>query len=319
MNLLRHRWLLPMATALILAALWLGAGMSYPNLLSVRVLSNLLGSNAVPGIAAVGMTFVLLSGGIDLSVGSVVAFTSIFIASRMQGGSSAPAAMAMALAIGTVFGALQGLMIQSYRLPAFLVTLGGMFLMRGMAFVVSEQSIPIKNPLYDALQERGIPLTAGVQLPVIALLFLGVIFIGAVVAHGTRFGRNVYALGGSEPSALLMGLPVGRVRVAVYALSGFCAALAGVALTIQSGAGNATNSQGLELEAISAAVIGGTLLSGGRGYVVGTLLGVLVAGLIRTVIIFAGNVPAAWQSVVMGGLLLAFILLQKLIARRAPV
>jgi simple sugar transport system permease protein len=308
-----------MATALILAALWLGAGMRFENLLSLRVASNLLGSNAVIGIAAVGMTFVLLSGGIDLSVGSVVAFTSIFIASQIRGGMPAPAAMAAALAIGTVFGALQGLMIQGYRLPAFLVTLGGMFLMRGLAFTVSEESIAITSPLHSELQERGLPLAAGVQLPFIALLFLAVIALGALVAHGTRFGRNVYALGGSEPSAMLMGLPVGRIRVAVYALSGFCAALAGVALTIQSGAGNATNSQGLELEAISAAVIGGTLLTGGRGYVVGTLLGVLVAGLIRTIINFAGNIPAAWQSIAVGGLLLAFILLQKLIAQRAPV
>lgn len=308
-----------MATAVILTALWLGAGMRYDNLLSVRVFSNLLGNNAVIGVAAVGMTFVLLAGGIDLSVGAVVAFTSIFIASQMRGGMGASAVMAAALAIGTVFGALQGLMIQGYRLPAFLVTLGGMFLMRGLAFMVSEESIAITSPLYSALQERGIPLAAGVQLPLTAVLFLGVIALGALVAHGTRFGRNVYALGGSEPSALLMGLPVARVRVAVYALSGFCAALAGAALTVQSGAGNATNSQGLELEAISAAVIGGTLLSGGRGYIVGTLLGVLVAGLIRTVINFAGNVPAAWQSIAVGGLLLAFILLQKLIARRAPV
>jgi simple sugar transport system permease protein len=144
-----------------------------------------------------------------------------------------------------------------------------------------------------------------------------VVAAGLVVAHGTRFGRNVYALGGNEASAALMGLPVGATRVGVYALCGGCAALGGVISTLALSSGDPTRGTGLELDAIAAAVIGGTVLTGGRGWVFGTFLGVLILGTIKTILDFDGSLDPAWLRIASGGLLLGFILLQKLIARRS--
>jgi simple sugar transport system permease protein len=156
----------------------------------------------------------------------------------------------------------------------------------------------------------------GVFLPFGALMFLVVFAAGVYVAGSTRFGRTVYAIGGSEQSAHLMGLDVARTKVAVYALSGFCSALGGVALVVYTSAGNAINGTGLELDAIAAVVIGGTLLTGGYGSVVGTLFGLLILSVIQTAIIFEGSLSSWWAKIVTGVLLLAFILLQRVLQPR---
>src|SRR5262245_510909 len=208
------------------------------------------------------MTFVILSGGIDLSVGSVMAFTTIFIATLIGKHGMHPApVIVLALALGTSLGTGMGWLIHRYELPPFLVTLGGMFFARGMAFVVSQESVEIVHPFYAAVLGFGIPLTEHVAPPATVLVFVVVFAVGAFLAHHTRFGRNVYAIGGSESSARLMGLPVARTKVTVYALSGLCSALAGVVMSFYTGSGNPAGSVGFELDAIASVVIGGTLLS----------------------------------------------------------
>lgn len=306
-----------LATATVLVVLYGTASVLYQGFFSLRVFGNLLGDNAFLGIAALGMTFVILSSGIDLSVGSVLAFTSIFVASTVRDHGMHPAAvMPVALGIGAGFGAAMGFVIHRYALPPFLVTLGGMFFARGMAFIVSQESVGITHAFYDRVFKFGVPLGGGASLSMAALILLAVFGVAVALAHFTPFGRNVYAIGGSEQSALLMGLPVGRTKVTVYALNGFCAALAGIVATFYMGSGNPAMGFGLELDAIASVVIGGTLLTGGVGTVGGTLMGVLIFGTIQTALVFDGRLNSWWLRIAVGVLLLVFILLQRLIVRQ---
>ena len=303
-------------------ALFLGmtvaGGVLYDGFLRPQVFLNLLIDNAFLLIVAVGMTFVILSGGIDLSVGAVVAFSTVLLAALVQKHGWHPlAAIPLVLALGTGFGALMGTLIQRYRLQPFVVTLAGMFLARGAATLVSVESIGIDHPFHVAVANLRIPLGGGASLSAGAAIALLVVAGGAVLAGMTRFGRTVYAIGGNEQSALLMGLPVASTQVRVYALSGFCAALAGVVYTFYMLSGYSLHATGLELDAIAAVVIGGTLLAGGSGYVLGTLFGVLVLGLIQTLIVFDGTLSSWWTKIAIGGLLLAFCLLQRLLSRRS--
>jgi galactofuranose transport system permease protein len=309
---------LPMAvTAMTLILLFGVFSIFFTNFLSLRVIANLFINNAHVGVIAVGLTFVILSGGIDLSVGSVMAFTTVFVATLIERRDVHPGfAILFALGAGSLFGAAMGAMIQVYKLPAFLVTLAGMFLARGMAFVVSSSELSIRHPFYGMLGDVAVRI-GGVRIGLAAIIFVGVLIIGCVVTHWTRFGRNVYAIGGNEHSALLMGLPVAATKIGIYAISGFCAALGGVAFTLQAPSGNPLNGQGLELDAIAAVVIGGTLLAGGVGYMEGTLLGILIYGTILTAPDYVSGFDSSWQRIAIGGLLLIFILLQRFLSRAA--
>ena len=209
-----------------------------------------------------------------------------------------------------------GLLIQRYRLQPFVVTLAGMFLVRGAATLISVESIGIDNEFQRALAGLRIPIGGGASLSAGAMMALVVVAGATLVARSTQFGRTVYAIGGSQASAALMGLPVSSTIVRVYALSGFCAALGGLLYTMYTLSGYSLHATGLELDAIAAVVIGGTLLSGGIGQVQGTLFGVLVLGLIQTLITFDGNLSSWWTRIVIGVLLLAFCLLQRLFVRR---
>jgi simple sugar transport system permease protein len=280
--------------------------------LSWTVFLNLFRDNAVLGLAAIGMTFVILSGGIDLSVGAVVGCTTILIAKLVtEVGIHPLLAIVVVLTLGTAFGAGMGGLVHFFRLPPFLVTLAGMFLARGLGLVISLESVPIRHGFYDWIDDFSFEI-----FPVTALAFILALLAAMYLAHYTRFGRNVYAVGGDQTSALLMGLPVGRTKVAVYALSGLCSSLAGVVGTFYFSSGNAKAGEMLELDAIAAVVIGGTLLSGGVGYVFGTLIGVLIYGVIQTAIAFEGTLSSWWTRIAIGALLLAFILLQKLVQAR---
>ena len=179
-----------------------------------------------------------------------------------------------------------------------------------------EQSISITNPTYTSMAQTRIPLPGDTFVSPSAVIAVVVVIAAFVVLHHTRTGRNVYALGGSEQSALLMGLPVARTKITVYAVSGFCSALGGVLLTFYMLSGYGLHAVGLELDAIAAVVIGGTLLTGGTGYVLGSVLGVLVLGLIQTVISFQGTLSSWWTRIVIGALLFVFIVLQRLITVR---
>lgn len=301
------------ATVAVALALYTAAALTYRGFFSPGVFVNFFADNSFLGIAAIGLTFVILSGGIDLSVGAVIGCTSILLGLLVQEHHMHPVpAIILVVALGTGLGAGMGCLIRYFALPPFLVTLAGMFLARGLGFVLRLESIPINHSFYGAVANFRIKLGA-FEIPAPALILLATLAAALYLAHWTRFGRNVYALGGSEPSAALMGLPVGRIKIAVYALSGFCSALAGVVYTFYTSSGNPTAGTGLELDAIAAVVIGGTLLSGGVGYVAGTLAGVLIFGIIQTAITFQGTLSSWWTKIVVGLLLLAFILLQKLI------
>ena len=313
---LSARYIPLLATACVMLGLYFFGCVRFDNFGSLRVAVNLLGDNAFLGVAAVGATFVILSGGIDLSVGAVVAFTSILIASLVGHGVSPLAAITIAIIIGALFGTLMGFLIRAFNLPPFLVTLAGMFLARGMGFVVHPQSLGITHPFFLERVTEGLSilLNERVSLPFTATCYGAIFLVALVVAHYTRFGRFIYALGGDEQSTALMGLPVARTKILTYTLSGFCSALAGVVYTMYTQSGDPASCVGLELDAIAAVVIGGTLLSGGVGFMAGTLMGVLILGLIQTLITFQGNLNTWWTRIVVGLLVLAFILLQNLIS-----
>lgn len=290
----------------------------YDSFLSPQVFLNLLIDNAFLVIVAVGMTFVILSGGIDLSVGSVIALTTMISASLVEHHQWSPlAVMPLVLAVGTSFGAFMGWLIQRFRLQPFIVTLAGMFLARGLCYLISIDSIGITHPTYAMLAQTRLPLWGEeAAITVSAVLALVVVGVAVFMAHGTEFGRTVYAIGGNEQSALLMGLPVARTTVLVYTLSGFCSALAGIVFTFYMQSGYGLHAVGLELDAIAAVVIGGTLLSGGVGYVIGSLFGVLILGIIQTLIMFDGSLSSWWTRIVIGTLLFVFCLLQRLFEAR---
>lgn len=310
--------LLPLAVTIGLFVAMLAYGaIAYSGFLSPQVLLNLLIDNAFLLIVAVGMTFVILAGGIDLSVGSVIALTTMVSAALVEHHHWSPAAtIALALALGTAFGAAQGWLIQRFRLQPFIVTLAGMFLARGLCYLISIDSIHITDETYTAIAQARLPLAPEAALSVGAAVALAVLALGLYLAHATAFGRTVYAIGGHEQSALLMGLPVARTTVLVYTLSGLCSALAGVVFTFYMLSGYGLHAVGLELDAIAAVVIGGTLLSGGVGYLAGTLFGVLILGVIQTLISFDGTLSSWWTRIVIGVLLLVFCVLQRVFESR---
>ncbi|MFC5581053.1 galactofuranose ABC transporter, permease protein YjfF [Rhodanobacter terrae] len=318
----RRRWLpgpqqAPMAASVtVLVAMSVAGGLLFPGFLSPQVFLNLLVDNAVMCVVAVGMSFVILSGGIDLSVGALVALTTVVSAVLVEHHGWSPwLVMPLVLALGIGFGIFMGLLIQCFGLPPFVVTLGGMFLARGLAYVISVDSVSITQPTYEAVAQWRLPLGGGVSLSAGAVIALLTVAAGMLLARATAFGRAVYAIGGSEGSAYLMGLRVGSVRVRVYALSGFCSALGGIVLTFYMLSGYSLHAQGMELDAIAAVVIGGTLLTGGQGSIAGTFVGVLILGLIQTLIVFDGSLSSWWTKIALGVLLFAFCLLQRLIVR----
>ncbi|MCZ7976081.1 sugar ABC transporter permease YjfF [Agrobacterium salinitolerans] len=288
--------------------------LQYPAMFSTRVIGNLLTDNAFLGIAAVGMTFVILSGGIDLSIGSVIAFTSVFVAVMVGTYNIHPLlAFAIVLAVSTLFGCLMGAMIRFLSIPPFVVTLAGMFLARGAAYLISTQSVPISHPFIDAIQGFYYRFPGGGRLTALAMLMLLVFAAGMLIASRTRFGANVYALGGNPQSAELMGVPIGATTIGIYALSGFLSGLAGIVYTLYTSSGYSLATVGVELDAIAAVVIGGTLLTGGTGLVAGTFIGLLIQGLIQTYIVFDGTLSSWWTKIVIGVLLFIFIVLQRAI------
>jgi galactofuranose transport system permease protein len=311
----------PLTVTVCLFIAMAGAGsVLYDGFFAPQVLLNLLIDNAFLCIVAVGMTFVILTGGIDLSVGALVALTTLISAQLVERNGVSPwLVFPLVLVVGALFGMAQGYLVQRFRLQPFIVTLAGMFLARGLCYVVSTESIRIAHPIYSAIAQARVPLGNRASLSVSAVIAIVVVLAGMWVAARTLFGRTVYAIGGSESSARLMGLPVDATVVRVYMLSGFCAALGGVAVTFYMQSGYSQHAAGLELDAIAAAVIGGTLLRGGVGYVLGTLFGVLILGTIQTLITFEGTLSSWWTRIAVGTWLFAFCILQRLFEARRPV
>jgi simple sugar transport system permease protein len=312
---MRERYLPLLATMTVFAALFLLGGAVYKNFLSTLVLGNMLADNAFIIIAAIGATFVILSGGIDLSIGSMIGFVGVVMANLDQAGWHPVASGIMMLAFGLLFGALQGLVIDFCAIQPFIVTLAGLFMLRGGCFMVNLDSVPIRHPFVEAFADFKVPLPGGGFLASSAIVMLVALAVAMVIAHFTRFGTNVYAIGGDRQSAALMGVPMRRTTVGIYALGGFYSALGGVIYALYTASGYPLAGVGNELNAIAAVVLGGTLLTGGVGLVFGTLFGGLILGLIATLIIFDGSLNGAWIMIVSGLLLFAFILAQRVIMR----
>jgi len=307
-------------TFVVFVALYLIAYSRFSSFGSMRVVGNLLRDNAYWGIAAIGMTFVIISGGIDLSVGSVIAFTGVFCALMIgRNGWDPLATFAVILTIGTLFGATMGFFIHYFKIPAFIVTLSGLFLARGMAYVLSTDSIRIDHPFYKQISDLVYVFPDRGRFTFAAGMFLLILIVGIFLAHFTRFGRNVYALGGNSDAALLLGVPVGRTTILVYALSSFLTVLAGIVLSLSKQSGDSTIAVGLELDVIAAVVIGGTLLTGGVGYVIGTFIAVMTLGTIQTYLTLDGSLTPWWIKIVIGILLFSFVALQKLLSSRKRV
>ncbi|WP_020683923.1 galactofuranose ABC transporter, permease protein YjfF [Marinobacterium rhizophilum] len=304
---------LPIFATLIVFMMLYGFGMyEYRGFRDTLVFTNLLTDNAFLIVTAIGMTFVILSGGIDLSVGSMIAFIGVLMAYLITSLGLHPlAAIAVAVLVGTLFGAIMGIIIAYFDLQAFIVTLAGMFLFRGLAYLINLNSVPINHPFVTALSDIYVPLPGRGGLTFIAMAMLTLLVIGIILARRTRFGMNVYAIGGDSHSAALLGVPVKKTTVKIYALSGLYSALTGVIFAIYTSSAYPLAAVGVELDAIAAVVIGGTLLSGGVGYVFGTFLGGMIQGVIQTLITFDGSLNSWWTKLAVGGLLLFFILLQK--------
>lgn len=310
---------LPLAVTIGLFVLMFGAGsILFDGFFSLQVFLNFFIDNAFLAIAAIGMTFVILSGGIDLSVGSVIALTTMVSASLVEKHGFSPAVVIpLVLAMGAGIGLVMGVVIQYFEVQAFIVTLAGMFLTRGLCYLISIDSITITHRFYVDVSSHRIPFLFDTSITWNVVIALALFVAAVYLAHYTRFGRTVYAIGGSEQSAMLMGLPVPRTKVLVYTWSGFCSALAGVAFTFYMVSGYALHAGGMEMDAIAAVVIGGTLLTGGFGTVFGTLFGVLILGTIQTLITFEGTLSSWWTKIVVGLLLLVSCLFQRLFDRRS--
>ena len=312
------RTYLPLWITFALVLLMFGAGASqFDGFASLRVVTNLISDNAFLLVTALGMTLVILSGGIDLSVGSVIALSGVAAALLIGPYQWHPLlAFALILPCAALFGAAMGALIQYYQLQPFIVTLAGMFLARGVATLLSEESVAIEHPFYDAVAEFGLELPDGGWLGATSLLTIALVLLMLVLTHYSRFGSYVYALGGNSQSAQLMGVPVARTTILLYASSSMLAAMAGIIFSFYTYSGYALAAVGVELDAIAAVVIGGTLLTGGSGFIIGTVLGVLLMGLIQTYINFDGSLSSWWSKIVIGGLLFFFIALQKLLSKK---
>jgi len=312
---------LPFAASLLTALLLYALGavlFGDRHFTSSRVVIDLLRDNAFLGVAALGAWFVIASGGIDLSSGAVLAFSSTLLAVLIERGTPVGAAVIAALASGTTFGLGMGALIANSPLPPFIVTLAGMFLARGGAFALRERSIPVDDALimHVATDGLSLPLGHGLRLPFTVLMLFLALAIALLIAHGTPFGRAVYAIGSDARSAELLGVRVRRTQGGVYALSGFCSALAGVLYVLYTQSGDPAAAVGFELDAIAAVVIGGTLLTGGSGLVMGAFVGTLVLGLIQTLLNFHGALSSWWTRIAAGALVLLFMALQALLHRR---
>ncbi|MDA2892177.1 sugar ABC transporter permease YjfF [Mycolicibacterium sp. BiH015] len=309
------RYLSPLASLALFVVMFVVVVARYDFASPAQVFLNLLVDNAYLIVLAVGMTFVILTGGIDLSVGSVVALSTVTVASALQAGWPMPLAVGTVLVVGPFLGMLMGLIIENFDVQPFIVTLAGMFLARGLCYVISVDTLPITDPVLRVIGLNYVYLYEDKFIRWTVVIAAVVVVIAVYVLHQTRFGRTVYAVGGNRQSAQLMGLDASRARVSVYAISGFCAALAGLLLAVQKLSGYSLNGIGMELDAIAAAVIGGVLLSGGVGFVLGSVIGVLVLGTIQT-FVTAENLDSYWTRIMTGALLLVFVLVQRLVVRK---
>lgn len=291
-----------------------------------QMFMNLFISNAGLIVIGCGMTIVMITGGIDISVGSVTALVCMVSAYAMENKGMSPyLALLFSLGIGLLFGLLQGYLIAYLDIQPFIVTLAGLFLGRGLTAMVSTDMISIKNELFQKWATFRINLPFGTTnrrgkftpayiYPSVIIAIVIVILI-AIMLKYSKFGRKLYAIGGNQQSALMMGLNVKKTKFEAYILDGLLCGIGGFLFCLNSCAGFVEQAKGLEMDAISAAVIGGTLLSGGVGTVVGTTFGVMIKGTITSLITTQGTLSSWWVRIVLSALLCFFIVLQAIFAR----
>ena len=289
---------------------------------------NILINNAGLLCVACGTTCIMLTGGIDISVGALIAMDCMFLAVGMEEwGISAPVLCILVLLIGLVFGLVQGFCVGYLEIQPFIVTMAGMFFARGMTAVISTDQVSISNnAFFVGLANAKIKLPFGgyvnnkgvLQIPfmritvVVALVVLVVVFL---MLRYTKFGRSLYAVGGNEQSATMMGLDVKKTKLKAYMLGSFLCSIGGICYCLNTMSGSVRQALGLEMDAISSAVIGGTLLTGGVGNVIGTFFGVLINGTISTLVKTNGKLLSSWSSIAVAALLCFFIVLQSIFAK----
>ena len=318
-------------TIILFAVLYAGGCIAYASrgFTNLQTFLNLFRTNAGLICVACGMTCVMLTGGIDISVGSVVALDCMLLAYGMsEWHMSAPVMILLVLVIGVVFGLFQGFCVGYLEIQPFIVTMAGMFFARGMTAVISTNQLSItaetSQLFYDLANFRiylpfgGVVNKAGkLVMPyigvgvVIALVVLVVIFL---VLRYTRFGRSLYAVGGSEQSAAMMGLNVKKTKMKAYVLSSFLCSIGGICYCMNTMSASVSQATGMEMDAISSAVIGGTLLTGGVGNVIGSLFGVLINGTITSIVQTNGKLASSWPNILTAVLLCFFIVLQSIFA-----
>jgi simple sugar transport system permease protein len=292
----------------------------YPAMQKPQVFFNLFINDSSLLLVSIGMTMVILSGGggIDLSVGGVIALVSTASAALLRSGASPYLVIPLMIIIGVALGGVMGWIIQVLKVQPFIATLMGLFFARGMAYIISLTSVTITNEVYKtfALTPIRIPFVSSAYVYPTTLVGPIMLLVTIYLSFFTRFGRTIYAMGNNEQSALLMGLPVARTKILVYAFSGLCSALAGIVFSMSLLAGYGQFATGMELDSIAAVVIGGTSLAGGVGNVIGTLFGVLIHGTIVSVLQFNGTLSSWWTRIGVGVLTLIAIGIQSIFTIR---
>ncbi|HEL0548504.1 TPA: ribose ABC transporter permease [Streptococcus equi subsp. zooepidemicus] len=303
------KYMSELTTLIALVGLMIVITIINPSFLTTNNLLNLLLQVTANGFIAFGMTFVILTGGIDLSVGSSLALSSALAAGLIGGGLPVPVAIVLAICLGGLFGMLNGLLIAYGKLAPFIVTLATMTIFRGATLVYTNGN-PVTKGLGDSFlfQFLGQGYIVGIPFPVI-LMFL-VFVILAILLHKTAFGKAVYALGGNEKAAYISGIKLNKVKIIIYTISGMMASLSGLIITSRLSSAQPTAGASYEMDAIAAVVLGGTSLSGGKGRIWGTLIGALIIGVLNNGLNIIG-VSAFWQQVVKGIVILIAVLLDR--------
>jgi ribose/xylose/arabinose/galactoside ABC-type transport system permease subunit len=307
-----------LTTITIFILVYIIGGQLYPAMQKPQVFFNLFINNGSLLIVSIGLTMVILTKGIDLSVAGMIALISSASAALLKAGMDAWIVIPLMLLMGVTLGFIMGWIIHYFKVEPFIVTLMGLWFGRGMGYIISLTSVTINDEAYRylALTKLHIPFFEKAYVYYPSLIGPVLLLVAFYILKFTRFGRTVYAIGNNEQSAQLMGLPVGRTKLIVYSFGGFCSALAGVVFSISLLSGYGGYAPSMELDAISSVVIGGTLLTGGVGNVIGTLFGVLINGTIVSILQFNGTLSSWWTRIGVGILTLIFIGIQGLFYMR---
>ncbi len=322
-----RRYIPVLATAILAFAAYGIGALNFEGMRNPQVFLNLFRNSSYLLISAIGMTFVIISGGIDLSVSGIVVLTTVVSAALLRADWNPWAVILLVLVMGMTMGATMGSFIVYLKVQPFIATLAGMWFARGLCFFISDNAINIDDPTFKILgqtkilipglkelaDKQGIP-SPYISIPVVVAFI--VLIVAIYLAHFTRYGRTVYAIGGNQQSARLMGLPVNRTLLLVYTFNGMCSVLAGLGFALFVSSGHGLYAPGFEMDVIASVVIGGTLLTGGSGYVIGTLFGVMVLAITQALIQFIGTLSSWWTKIVIGVLMLIFIGVQAWLTNR---